>query len=241
MTPIAYEILSALRFLTRLPLPAAPTPARFGAAAFPIVGLLLGAAGLVVDRLAGALADPVRDVVVLMAWAWMTGAIHYDGLADTVDALGVTGREERLRVMRDGGVGVFAVLSVVLVVAAELAALGELRGGARTAALLVTPVLGRWAMVATGAQAPSARSEGLGAAFAHEVGGRDFAVATLLSIFVLVLAAGGRGGFACLVVAVEAAALRRFAASAFGGVTGDVIGASGVLAETLGLVLLASR
>jgi adenosylcobinamide-GDP ribazoletransferase len=237
----ADELVCALRFLTRAPLPAPAASARFGAAAFPVVGLLLGVAALVVDRLASPLPAAVRDVAVLAAWAWMTGAIHYDGLADTLDALGVTGREERLRIMREGAVGVFAALSLVLIVAAELAALGELRGDARAGALLAAPVLGRWAMVATGACAPCARSEGLGAAFAREVGRRDLAVATLLTVLVLVSAGGARGVVACVLVGLGAAALRRLATSAFGGVTGDVIGASGVLAETLGLVVLASR
>jgi adenosylcobinamide-GDP ribazoletransferase len=235
------ELLAALRFLTRFPLPAGATPPGFGASAFPLVGLALGAAALIVDRLAAPLPAAVRDVLVLAAWAWMTGAIHYDGLADTFDALGVSGREERLRVMRDGAVGVFAVLAVVLVVATELAALGELRGGARGAALLLAPVLGRWAMVAAGAQAPSARPEGLGAAFAREVGRRDLVVATVTALLVTAAIADGRGGLAWLAVAAEAVALRRFAASAFGGVTGDLIGAAGVLAETLSLVVAASR
>jgi adenosylcobinamide-GDP ribazoletransferase len=237
----ADDLACALRFLTRWPLPAPPARTGFGAAAFPVVGLLLGAAGLAVDRLATPLPSAVRDVVVLAAWAWMTGGIHYDGLADTIDALGVAGREERLRVMRDGAVGVFAVLSLVFVVAAELAALGELRGAARTGALLAAPVLGRWAMVATGARATSARQEGLGAAFAREVGGRDLAAATLLALAVLVSAAGTLGVLACVLAAAGAAVLRRLAVTAFGGVTGDVIGASGVLAETLGLVVLAAR
>jgi adenosylcobinamide-GDP ribazoletransferase len=224
-----------------LPLPAGATPHGFGAGAFPLVGLALGAVALAVDRLAAPLPAAGRDVLVLAVWAWMTGAIHYDGLADTFDALGVSGREERLRVMRDGAVGVFAVLAVVLVVAAELAALGELRGSARAGALLAAPVLGRWAMVATGAAAPSARPDGLGAAFAREVGRRDLAVATLAALLLAAAVAGVRGGLASLVVALETVALRRFAMSAFGGVTGDVIGAAGVLAETLSLMVAASR
>jgi adenosylcobinamide-GDP ribazoletransferase len=235
------EIACALRFLTRLPLPAGTGPVRFGAAAFPIVGLLLGLGGLLVDALVAPLPGQLRDVVVLAVWAWVTGAIHYDGLADTVDAIGVAGSDERLRVMRDGAVGVFAVLSLVLVVAAELGALGALRGGARAGALISTPVLGRWAMVMTGAGATSARAEGLGADFTREVGRGDLVAASLFAILVLLGVAGPLGGLALLLVACEAAALRRLATSAFGGVTGDVIGASGVLAETLGLVVWASR
>jgi len=234
------ELLAALRFLTRLPLPGRATPHGFGAGAFPLVGLVLGGMALVVDRLTAPLPYAVRDVLVLAVWAWMTGAIHYDGLADTFDALGVSDREERLRVMRDGAVGVFAVLAVVLVVAAELAALGELRGGARAGALLAAPVLGRWAMVATGAGAPSARPEGLGAAFAREAGRAHLAVATLAALLAAVAIEGAHGGLTWVAVAVEAVTLRRFATSAFGGVTGDVIGAAGVLAEMLSLVVAAS-
>jgi adenosylcobinamide-GDP ribazoletransferase len=241
LSRLVNELLAALRFLTRLPVPGAAKPRGFGAATFPIVGLVLGGVALFVDRLAAPFPAAVRDVLVLAVWAWITGAIHYDGLADTFDALGVSDREERLRVMRDGAVGVFAVLAVAFVVAAELAALAELRGRARAGALLVAPVLGRWAMVATGAAAPSARPEGLGAAFAREVGRRDLATATLAALLLTVAIAGARGGLVLLVVAVEAVALRRFATSAFGGVTGDVIGAAGVIAETLTLMMLAIR
>jgi len=239
MSGLAKDLSAALRFLTRVPFPAPAAAQGFGAGAFPLVGLGIGAATLFVDRLAAPLPGAVRDVLVLAAWAWITGAIHYDGLADMFDALGVSDREERLRVMRDGTVGVFAVLAVVLVVATELGALGSLRGGARAGALLLAPALGRWAMVAVGAGAASARPEGLGAAFAREVGGGDLAMATLLALSLALVIEGGLGGLAWGLVAVESAALRRFATSAFGGVTGDVIGAAGVLAETLSLVVAA--
>jgi len=43
------ELAAAARFLTRIPLPASSATPSFGAAAFPIVGLLLGAGALAVD------------------------------------------------------------------------------------------------------------------------------------------------------------------------------------------------
>ena len=122
---------------------------------------------------------------------------------------------------------------MVLAVAAELAALGALRGAARTGALLAAPVLGRWAMVASGAGAPSARPDGLGAAFVREVGRRDLAVATVLSLVVVVPAAERAAPWPGSSSPCRAVVLRRFATSAFGGVTGDVLGAAGLLAETL--------
>jgi adenosylcobinamide-GDP ribazoletransferase len=235
------DFVAAVRFLTRVPLPASLSGAGFGAAAFPIVGLLIGAAALVADAITGALPLGVRNVAILGVWAILTGAIHYDGLADTLDGFGAANREERLRVMRDAAVGVFAVLGLVLVVGAELAALGELEGSARTQALLATPALGRWAMVLTGVGARSARDEGLGAAFAREVSAIDASVATLVTIVSVTIIAGRAGWLACLLVAMGAGGMRRIATSAFGGVTGDVLGASGVMFETLALAFFAAR
>ena len=107
MSRLTDELLAALRFLTRLPLPGRATPHGFGAGAFPLVGLVLGGMALVVDRLTAPLPYAVRDVLVLAVWAWMTGAIHYDGLADTFDALGVSvqgaGKLSRVGEMPHGG------------------------------------------------------------------------------------------------------------------------------------------
>jgi adenosylcobinamide-GDP ribazoletransferase len=237
----ANDLVAAMRFLTRVPLPASLRATGFGAGAFPVVGLLIGACALIVDVITRALPTSVRNVAILAVWAILTGAIHYDGLADTLDGFGAAGREERLRVMRDASVGVFAVLGLVLVIAAQLAALGALDGSARTSALLAAPALGRWAMVLTGVGARSARPEGLGAAFTREVTGLEAGVATVVTIVSLTLVAGRVVWIACVLAAAAAAGMRRIGASAFGGVTGDLLGAAGVIVETLTLMLFAAR
>ncbi len=237
---IVADFTAALRFLTCVPLPRTDAAPAFGASAFPLVGLALGLAGLATDAATAALPSGLRDVEILALWTLATGAIHYDGLADVLDALGGSTRQERLRIMRDSAIGVFAALGLVLLVAAELAALAELTGHARSTALVASPVLGRWAMLLSAFRAPSCRDEGLGARFVHELGGEDFAVASLITIALVTVFAGVRGWLAVLLVAATAVGIRRLALSVFGGVSGDVLGASGAIAEAAALVFWAA-
>jgi adenosylcobinamide-GDP ribazoletransferase len=141
------DFVDALRFLTRLRLPEPSGTPGFGARAFPLVGLVLGVVSVVVDAVLGSLDVALRNVAIVAAGALATGALHYDALADVLDAAGAADREERLRIMRDGAVGTYAVLGLVLVVASELAALGALHEDVRWRALLCAPVVGRFALV----------------------------------------------------------------------------------------------
>jgi adenosylcobinamide-GDP ribazoletransferase len=233
---LAADLTDALRFLTILPAKGRGSSPAFGHAAFPLVGLLLGALAIAADTASGFLPERLRDLEVLMLWAIATGAIHYDGLADTLDALGGSTIEERLRIMRDGSVGSFAVVGLVLVVAAKLSALELLDGTARSRAILAAPALGRWAMLVTAFRAPAARTGGLGAEFSLALAPRALAIATATIVVVATIAAGAPGLILVGIVIVAAVLLRRLAVAAFGGITGDVLGASGEVGEMLALV-----
>ena len=140
----------ALQFLTRLPAPAvrdfqADDLAR-SAAWFPLVGLLLGGL-LALLGLAVRPFDPwLAALLVLLAWVWLTGGLHLDGLADTFDALGAAhrDRERFLQVLSDPRVGSFGVIALVLQLAAKLVLLGVAFGhGVPWLALLLIPAWAR--------------------------------------------------------------------------------------------------
>ena len=232
-------LFSALRFLTRLPVPATSTSG-FGAAVFPLVGLLLGWFSVAIDMLLGGLDPGIRNVAILAFGALVTGALHYDGLADTLDALGGSSVDDRLRIMRDGSVGTFAVLGLVFVVAAELASLAAVSADLRWSALVAAPVAGRSAMLLTAFGAKPARSEGLGAEFVRALGAREVTVASTTAIVLLIALSGTVGIVAGLLVAAASYTLRAMATKRFGGVTGDVLGASGKISEALVLLLFAA-
>ena len=168
--------------------------------------------------------------------------MHLDGLADTADGLGCFGPPERaLAVMRDGGAGPFAVVTLVLVVGVQAAALAELvvAGPAAVPAVALAAATGRagfgW-VCRRGV--PAARPDGLGASVAGSQpwwvpvpGGRCCWPPVSGSPVPVRGAAVGLG-------ALVTVALARHAAHRFGGMTGDVLGAVGELATTAALVIL---
>lgn len=181
-------------------------------------------------------------LVIVAVVAVGTKAIHLDGLADCFDALGVPGdRERALDIMKKGDVGPMGAASLVLVVGLQAACLGGIvarPGGwlVATAALAAS----RSALALACAKGiPAARPGGLGKAVSSTV---PWAAAILggvlwsglvglaaLSVWpglATVVALVGAGGFLALVV-------RRF-----GGITGDVLGASVEIAAAFVLLAL---
>jgi adenosylcobinamide-GDP ribazoletransferase len=210
--------------------PGAPDGSLAGAArAFPLVGLglgLIGAAALGLARAAGLppIVAAALAVAVLIA---MTGALHEDGLADTVDGLlGGHDRAERLAIMRDSRIGTFAVLALTLSLIVRVGTLAGLSNAwAAMAAIVAAASLSRGALpVVMHAMAP-ARSDGLAVAAGRP--SREHAVtAAVLGALIAVIALGfGPGLLAVVAAAGVGAAIAAFAQDRIGGCTGDVLGA----------------
>jgi adenosylcobinamide-GDP ribazoletransferase len=177
--------------------------------------------------------------LALAALAAGTRAMHLDGLADTADGLG-SGKPPgaALEVMRHGDVGPFAVVTLLLTLLVEAAALTELvASGAGPAALTIALVVSRLALSLLCSRGiPAARPDGLGRAVAGSVSRPLALLAVLLSVAAvgLVLLVPGLavdGEQVLRVAAVAPCALLAGAAVAWrcvrrlGGVTGDVMGA----------------
>jgi adenosylcobinamide-GDP ribazoletransferase len=243
--------LVALRYLTAVPLPAAPQAGDLGRAAawFPVVGLLVGGVLALLSGAADRVAPPaVAAALVLIAWVVITGGLHLDGLADACDGLGGGWTRERaLLIMRDPRSGPYGVTGVVLVLGLKAATLASLPDGLVWRALLAATVLGRAAPLLLVRLCPPARPDGAGRAFAAGLrwpgllGGGLVAAATALAALgpwgagALALAGGGSWAFA--------AHLRR----RLGGFTGDCLGAlvevteAGVLTLAVALDVLELR
>jgi adenosylcobinamide-GDP ribazoletransferase len=236
----------AVSFLT--PFGRAATPESTTLAWFPVVGALIGfsvgglwwlAAKVWLKLIAGA--------VAVAADLALTGLLHFDGLADSGDGLlAPLTRERRLAAMADPSIGAFGALTVGAVLLLRFGAFASLRPSPLAIAGLWCA--SRTAMVAITEALPYARPDGLvksflgarssvqrGALRASIVGG------VALSAALLVLARGMRGLAALGSELVAIALVALFSRRRLGGYTGDVLGAAGVVGETIGLLALAVR
>lgn len=235
------RFLAALQFLTLFTVgkgAVEPDDLRRSLGWFPVVGALQGVIALFSwIILSTLLPDSVATAAVLLILALTNGGLHLDGFADTVDGLaGGRTPEDRLRIMKDSATGAIGVVFVVFLILLKFLALEELPMEVKSPAMVLFPVVGRWAIVPLACWAPCARPSGLGAAFSGGsrgalLGATLFtAVATALLLGVLALAI-----LVALWLIIYMAS--RFFKRKIGGVTGDVLGFQSEAAEALFIVM----
>ncbi|WP_028450394.1 adenosylcobinamide-GDP ribazoletransferase [Chitinibacter tainanensis] len=142
-----YPVL-AVQFLTRLPTPTIrdfePRLLAGAVGWFPAVGLLLGALLLGLAALLQS-ETQLAAALILLAWVWLTGALHLDGLADMADGLGAAHRDPArfLAVLKDPHLGSFGVVTLILQLLVKWVALTWLVSHSALWALLLIPAWAR--------------------------------------------------------------------------------------------------
>ena len=230
MRPISplTDITACLVFLTRIPfggggLDAGRKLAR-SAWAFGIIGALVGGIGatVYVSALGFGLAPLVGATLAVAAMVGLTGALHEDGLADTVDGFGGGhDRAAKLLIMRDSRLGAFGAVALILMLVLRIAVLAALAEPAVVAAAVVgAAAASRAAMVVVMAGLAPARDDGL-AVSSGTPGVATAAIAALVSLVVVfaVLPAAAATGVVAAVI-VSGTALAWLARRQIGGHTG---------------------
>jgi adenosylcobinamide-GDP ribazoletransferase len=228
--PVVRAFAGAVAFLTRVPigrrLALDGTDVARGGAFFPVIGLAIGAAVGAIASIGGLLPAALG----VATGAVLTGALHYDALADTADALGATTRERALEIMRDHHVGAYGALALVLDVGIKIAALAALDDPLRYAAC--AGAASRAVPAALGAVLPYAREHGIGRATTETGPWPALAAGAIAAALCVVLGAWPLAVVAAAAVVVCGATARTW----LGGVTGDVLGAAAELTELAALV-----
>lgn len=235
------DMRAALSFLTPFAGARVPTPRALRW--FPLVGVLLGIAlGGLWWATAKIWPLPVAALLVVAADLGLTGMLHLDGLADCADGLlPHMSKERRLEVMREPTVGAFGVAVVVVFLLARFAVFATLR----PAPLLVAALwcTSRTGMAAVIGRVPYARREdGLASAFVG-VPVPVVAIAVIVAASAALASAWSvpAGPVAVASSLVAFGAFVAWARWRIDGFTGDVLGAAGIVGETVGLLVAAAR
>lgn len=233
--------MAALGFLSVLGRPGVPrrsTVAWFPAAG-ALIGLVVGGVWWGADQF---WAPGVTAAIAVTADFAITGMLHLDGLADSADGLlPHLDRERRLAVMTQPTVGAFALGAVVAVGLLRWSALASMP--ANVVLIVALWIASRTVMaVAIGAVPYGRPGGGLATAFAGSTAWPPLAIAGgAAAVGLGAVAAGGQGVVAILSAFLAGATVVALGVRRLGGYTGDVLGAAGIVAETVGLVVAAAR
>jgi cobalamin 5'-phosphate synthase/cobalamin synthase len=233
-------LLAAFAFLTQIPVPGASEldaadVAKSGAF-FPLVGLLIGGVyALAALTLRSHLPGDMLAATLVVLDVLLTGALHFDGLADMADGFG-GGRtkEDVLRIMRDHAIGSYGGVALALMVALKVAAYSALlKQTSCIPALILTPALGRWSILLLTANLPYARPT---SSVAQGMGKQSLAWGTCIIVASVSATISLRGWLATSLVILVSAAFGFYCKRRIGGITGDTLGANLQLCETASLL-----
>lgn len=229
--------------------PAWPRDERPQAAAwFPAIGALFGVVAYGVIKVAALLDEQVRAsyllaVFIVIIWALLSRMLEWRGLTRVADAL-LSARESetRLEIASHGRPGAFSIAVVTLVVAVEIGAIGRIVGRPHELAVLLVPVVSRFAATTTAwLGVPSPRAGSSRCVFGHPT-----TLAFVIGVAPLAGALTGMwlgyrvtglvlGAFGLLL----AFGIPHLLARPFDGATGATMGASVLLTETALFIALA--
>ncbi len=240
----AADLRLALMLLTRVPMGTAPL--RPGATlaravwAYPLAGALVGglAGGVFALAMAAGLSAPVAAILGLAASVLLTGALHEDGLADFCDGLGGGGDVARkLEIMRDSRIGTYGSAALIVSFLLRWSALASLGLSAKVVPVWIAAgALSRAAIALPLWLLPPARRDGLGAQAAAPPG---WSALLAVAIAAVIAWAAVRERLLALAAIIPAAAIvvTWVARRHLRGHTGDVLGATALVAECAGLTI----
>jgi adenosylcobinamide-GDP ribazoletransferase len=231
--------VTAMRTLTIIPVPG-PESKTFSSALtwFPVVGLILGlilfALGKIWTFLSGTEWPGGGAMILLASEVVLTRGFHLDGLADWADSLGgKRDRESKLAIMKDSHIGAFGVIALIMVLLGKWIALKKMLIAGSTIWLLCILIVSRDMMVFLMTTLPYARSHGgIASPFIEDVRALQRIGAHGISIAICLVY--GPAGFALygigrMITGFLASSFRKD----FGGFTGDLLGTTNEVVETL--------
>ena len=209
---------------------------------FPIVGIVIG---LIVGSLGYGLSlylEPlVVSLVVVASLAVITGIHHTDGLADFSDGLMTKGTKEKKRkAMKDLSVGSAGIFSIVLYAIGVIIALSLSSGMELFKIILLSEIMAKFSMVLMAGLGNSASIGSNSPIIDSMKDKKRLLIACIITIIPLIVIGEMNG----MIVFASGIVLTMFlvglSTKSFGGITGDVMGASNELTRLSSLLIFVS-
>ena len=203
-----------------------------------VIGLIIGAAGYGLSLFIQPL---ITGLILTGALTIITGIHHTDALCDFADGIMAKGtKEKKLKAMRDPAVGSAGVMTVVLYAAGMILAISMMKGFALFEAVLFSELMAKLSMVIQANRGVSAW-QGLSSPFTQSMKDpRKLAVAAGIAIIPTVVFGGLTGVFVVISCVGLSFLLLAVSNRSFGGISGDVFGASNELVRLASLLIFAS-
>jgi adenosylcobinamide-GDP ribazoletransferase len=224
------SFLLALQFLTIIPIKFKHINEKLMAQSmiyFPCVGFLLGLVLAGINCLLLLLNFPRLsiDIILVVMLIFLTGGIHLDGLADTIDAI-LSGRksDEMLKIMRDPHIGAMGVLGIISIILLKISLLYSIGEALKPISLILMCSLSRWSLVFAMFSFPYAREEGKAKVFIQGINPKIFILSTSLTLFLVFASWKFKGLLILFIAAISSYITARFINKKISGITGDTLG-----------------
>jgi len=209
---------------------------------FPIVGIVIG---LLIGSFGFGLSfflDPLLvSLLVVASIAIVTGIHHADGLADFADGLMVKGSKDRkLKAMKDLSTGSAGIVGIVLYLVGLIITISLTSGFDLFRAILISEILAKFSMVLMASLGNSA-SLGSNSSFVKIMKDKKKLAAAFIIMLIPVIVIGETTGLLMLgVTVILTVFLLVISNRSFGGITGDVLGATNELTRLASLMVFVS-
>lgn len=197
---------------------------------YPVIGLFIGGILAGTALLLTNIPLQIQAVLILMLWVLLTGGLHLDGLADCADAWvgGHASRQRTLEIMKDPASGPIAVIVLILLLLLKWSIIGQLLKQQSLSALLLTPMLGRLAILILMLSTDYIRSGGMAERLTTNL---PRSAAYVLSLTCLLIGIYFLSLLAISFMLFTLFIIRYQAKKRLGGATGDIYGAAVELTE----------